>query len=40
MSKRLIEVMDEIDALPDENAKKNPAQLAREMVLNNEFAQG
>ena len=30
LSKRLMEVMGELDALPDPNAGKNPAQIARE----------
>ena len=30
LSKRLMEVMGELDALPDPKAEKNPAQLARE----------
>ena len=35
LSKRLMEVMDELDALPDPNSeKKTPAQLARERVRN------
>ena len=38
MSKRLIEVLDEIEALPDDNAKRNAAQKAREMVRNRDVA--
>lgn len=39
LSIRLLEVLRELETMPDKSAKKNPAQLAREMVLNNEFAQ-
>ena len=34
LSKRLMEVMGELDAIPDPKGKKNPAQAAREMVRN------
>lgn len=34
MSRRLIDVLNELEALPDESAKNNPAQKAREMVRN------
>ena len=40
MSRRLIDVLNELDALPDENAKKNAAQKAREMVRNRNATQG
>lgn len=32
LSKRLMEVMEELEALPEPGAKKNPAQAARERV--------
>lgn len=32
LSKRLMEVMNEIETLPEPNAKKNPAQFARSRV--------
>ena len=39
LSKRLITVVDEIEALPDPNARKNPAQEARERARVNGAAQ-
>ena len=39
LSKRLMEVMSELDALPDPQANKNPAREARERVRANGVAQ-
>ena len=39
LSKRLMEVMGELDALPDPNKGKNSAQLARDRVRNRNASQ-
>lgn len=40
LSKRLMEVMGELDSLPDPNKGKNSAQLARDRVRNRNASQG